>query len=355
MDLKAALSIVSRFTDTKSTERGEHTVRLSAGKIRASTAISGCSIPVPSVNVEANVPLRDLRRIASVVESPVLSVKRSTLHITDPASTFKLKLFPEAKLLPYPDEPDASAWTPIDGNTMSTLSALTGVLEGSAESANSLGALRVTDKWAASATQAMLVVLTKSLGVSEPVTVAPEAVAGLSGTEAGGWICVDDNKLWVKDAATEQVRWAQALVTPWPDSIVDSMLPSVRGSDGRIEVQSSLSALKGLSDRAKLLMAGDEYGKLTADPVKGTLMISGSFTRGSFDGGVKATLSDEIEPIGISPTRLATILDVLGSSADAFGAGDTTDLSFGGSGGPPQAILVRLGVLESLLMPVVLP
>jgi len=354
MDLKSALTTIARFTDPKATASGGHTVRLSPGEIAATNIHSGCRIPVEGITVEANVCFRDLRKIVGAVEVASMTVKRKTLHIEGGGSKFKLRCFPAANLSAYPSEPSESDWIPVTGSALVSLAALTAVIESNGDAANGLTSLRITSGWAATATQAMLVVLREDLGVDEAVSVSPEAVAGL-GTSEGGEVCVLDNKLWVRDGKTKQVRWAQALATPWPDSIVDSMLPTTIGTPGRVEAQTDLPTLKGLADRAQLLMSGDEYGKLTTDPTGGCLTIDGNFARGSFAGNVPVDIDAASEPVGISPTRLSAILDVVGSAADAYGSGAKIGLSFGGDNAAPQPIVMKLGQMEALLMPVVLP
>tara|TARA_R110002020_G_scaffold194133_7_gene394744 strand:+ start:163 stop:1227 length:1065 start_codon:yes stop_codon:yes gene_type:complete len=354
MDLKSALSTLARFTAAKATATGQHTVRLSPGQVAASNLHSGCRIPVESVDVEASVSFRDFRKIVAAVDDVTMVVKRNTLYIEGGGSTFKLKCFPAANLAVYPEEPEEKAWSPASGSALVSLAALTSVIDANGDVANGLTSLRITPGWAATATQATLVVLHEGLGVDESVSVAPEAVAGLS-TSEGGSVCVLDNKLWVRDEATKQVRWAQALATPWPDSIVDSMLPTTVGTAGRVEAQADLAALKGLADRAKLLMSGDEYGCLNAHEQGGCLTISGNFARGDFNGTVALEIDESSSPVGISPTRLSAILDVVGSAAEAYGSGGGIDLSFGGETAAPQPIVMKAGPIEALLMPVVLP
>ena len=356
MHLKNALAAISRFTDPKPSPNGSHTVRLSRGQVVATNTHSGCRIPVEAstLDVEGVVCFRDLRKIVSALDSVTLAVKRKTLHIEGGGSKFKLKCFPTANLLTYPEEPTADQWKPVSGRVLAALASLTEVIEAAADSTNGLASLRITPTWAATATQAMIVALHAELGVDEPVSVSPAAVAGL-GTSEGGAVCVTRDKLWVRDDATGQVRWAQALATPWPDSIVESMLPTTIAAPGRVSASTDLAEFKALSDRARLLMTGDEYGRLTTDSGAGVLTIDGTFARGSFVGTVATEIDDSTEPVGVSPMRLSTILDVVGSPAIMAAFGSSVDLSFGGDNAPPQPLVLKLGPMEALLMPVVLP
>ena len=353
MDLKSALAVIQRFASQKVDAAGEHTVRLEPGSICATNRISGCRIPVESVTVTANVPLRDLRQVVGAIPDPVLTLKRSTLHVVGGGSEFKLKCFPAKMLYPYPEEPEADHWSKLEGSSMTSMAALAEVADENALM-SPMSALRLTSSWAASATQSMLVVHRVSLGLEEAISVSPQALGGLTGSEEGGAIAVgQDSKLWIKDEATKQVRWAQALSIPWPDSTVDSLLPDTKSAKGRIETRVSLDKLKGLSDRSKILMGGDEYGKLCVDRSK--LSIAGSFTRGAFNGVIDIESDDDVDGVGVSPTLLGVILDALATTTIAEGLGDNAQLSFGSNEGGPQPMILIAGGTEALLMPVVLP
>ena len=183
---------------------------------------------------------------------------------------------------------------------------------------------------------------------------------GLGGSLEGGAICVDKNRLWVSDKATKQVRWSQSLATPWPDSVVNSMLPQVKAKKDRVKFTCSISKLKGLSERAKLLMSGDEYGKIyversSAKAGEGDLFIEGLFSRGSFTGKVTVSGTSKSDPVGISPQRLGSVLEAVGASSDAFDAGDNVEISFGASGGGSDPIVLTSNGIDALLMPVILP
>ena len=359
MDLKSALSVVAGFVDNKATTQGFHTVRLQHGALCAMNGHSGCRVPVEGLAVEAAVPLRDLRRVVGAVENPKLSVKRTSLFVQGENQTsFKLKCFPIKSLLPYPDQCPEDQWAHLTGGEMSSLAAVSDVVDSSSSvSTAGLGAVRITPKWAAAATQSMLVALHQNHAIEKSVSVTPEALAGLAGTEAGGSICVSDNKLWVRDEATKQVRWSQALATPWPDSIVDSMLPTTANAEGRIEGTVSLTALLGLAANAKLLTSGEEYGRISVlmkSYLPSRLCMAGDFSRGSFSGEVDVVASGDVPDVGISPLRLDTILSVLSRIVTSTVAGDTVKISFGG-GDSPQPIVVEGGNAQTLLMPVILP
>lgn len=362
MDLKSALAIVSPFSSSKAGTAGEHTVRLSPGFVSAMNRVSGCRVAVEDVAVDAAVPLRDLRKILSVVSNPKLELKRSTLHVTGGGSTFKLKCFPQKSLLPYPAEPKEADWKKVDAGVLNSLSAISRVIDMSSVG-NPMQSVRITPDWAAAATQSLLVTIGADFGTCT-VTAHPEAVRGLGGSTAGGAICVDANRLWVSDTATSQIRWSQALATPWPDSVVNSMLPQTKAKADRVNFDCSIANLKGLSDRATLLMGGDEYGKIYTkkSPTKsnsGTIHIEGLFSRGSFSGEVSVVGSSQIDAVGISPQRLGSVLDAVGNSSDAFGLGDNLNISFGADGATSAPIILSNASVDyavnALLMPVIIP
>jgi len=346
MYLKTALSVARRYADAKVTDRYHHLVRLTADSVAATNGISGCRVPVTTPLVDANVPLLDLKRVVGGVRNPEFEYRGTTLHVKAGGSSFKIRAIDGAKLPDYPVVDADVTFHSLSANKMSALAALAEVVGD--DTSHGLNAVRLTPEWAAVATQSLLIVVRATTGLEEAISVPAAALKGLSGQ---GRLAVYDNKLWIEDAATGQSRWAQALVTPWPDQVVEKMLPDEKEDGARVEATIALSELKGLSDRAQLLMDGDEFGSIEIDS---DLIIKGSFGRGVFSGeaSLQTSPAPVVEKMGISPCRLATVLGAMGVSLNAAGKGDNLEVSFAGGSKP---ILLLSDSVEAMLMPAVLP
>ena len=346
MDLKTALLVAGRYADAKGTDRYHHLVRMTADAVSATNGISGCRVPVTTPLVDANVPLVDLKRVVGGVRNPEFEYRGTTLHVNAGGSSFKIRAIDSAKLPDYPVVDAGVSFHAVSANKMAALAALAEVAGD--DTSHGLNAVRLSPEWAAVATQSFLIVVRASTGLDEAISVPAAAFKGLSGD---GRLAVYDNKLWIEDPGTGQSRWAQALSTPWPDQVVEQMLPDAKADGNRVSATISLADFKGLSDRAQLLMDGDEFGSIE---INNAVIIKGSFGRGVFSGeaSVQTSPAPTVEKIGVSPCRLATVLGAMAVPLNAAGKGDNLEVSFAGGSKP---ILLLSDAVEAMLMPSVLP
>jgi len=337
--LAKELSIIARYSDPKRSPF--NLVRLSPGQVAATNGNAGCSVP-SSVTVEAAVPLRDFRRAVATLKDPDIVLKRSTLHAKDKATSFKFKTVPQSTLFPLPTAP-TTGMTPLAGSIVSVLSALSGISDQDASvGGGTLDAIRLTPDWVAVATHGYLMAASgwDDPIVSERVSVVPDSFVGLDKTVSIGF---DDNKIWIVDDETDQVRWANVLATAWPDSVIEDTLEVVKARTGR-DVVVDVSEFTNLIDQALVLMEGEEFAALTvADEC---LELSGDFKHGKFDGAISAT-DETVARVGVNPAHLKRILKVVQS--------DTLTLSFAEQNDPILVKAEWAGIeLAGMVMPVYL-
>lgn len=349
MRLAEALAVASQYTDSKPKNKdiATHTVVVREGMLRATNGLTGCAIPVDGVDgIDLAVDCAQLSRMIKAIAEPTLTqVKGRAIEIKGGGVKYKLRAVPKKAEPKFPEVPKRG-WSTIEPAQTAALAAISGVVDDKNPN-QALTGLRLHPHWCAGASNDALAFAWVSGLVKEGFTVPPGVFDGLSG-EAD--LVIKDPRLFIRDRATEQVRWSVGLEADWPDDSLSELI--VRTRDGaRSTVAVDLGDF-GLLCRQAGVVARDRAEAFRLELNKARISITGAQGPADFFGAVEGSdykPGADKELVGARPDRMTAICAVVKV------AGGAAYLSVGG---PMHPVLVWGGeapVIEALAMPVHLP
>lgn len=349
LSLKDALAVAARYTDPKGSDRNLHVVVLRDGFVRATNHTSGCEIPCPeAAGVDLAVDCAALRKMVNAIGDGVKLTKGKgrKLHVKGAGVEYKLASIPASSEPSFPDVPEAG-WREVTKEQMVALGQISQVVDPKS-SQTAFHGVRLTENWCAAATSSMMAFAWTALvdGEADRFTVPPEVFDDMG---RAAELTVADDRLFLRDAKSGQVRWSLGLGPDWPDDSLAAAIKDAREKDRAVAVV-KLGDLGLLCKQAAVVAESKVHAfRMVADA--DGVQLEGRQGVADFKGRVPVSdftpASEAASEVGIDPSRLAMVCNIV----EAAG-GDVYYLTMAG---PLSPILVwnhgAPVAIETLTMP----
>lgn len=354
VSLRDALDLVSRYTNDKKHDSGYHVVILRGGQAAATNGEVGCIVPCEAADVGLAVDCGALLKMVKAIGSPEIEkAKGRRLVVSGGGSEFKISAIPKKAEPTLADIPGDLLWKTLTGEQVKAIVGLIGMTgKERGESNYALSGIRFTPDWIAAASSSSLSVAWISGTVDTPFTSPSEILKDLSGEVS---IAIQQNRIFVREESTGQIRWGLGIQAEWPDQTVGGVLGAARDAKARRSMKVDIGDIVVVSKQADVV-SGGTLSSFRMTLKTGELVIEGKNRMGeagmsNFAGSVDVdTGKKKIK----SPMCVGFQPSILCSGADAVKASDGDEYYMSLAGELDPIILWSGGgdvITEVLVMP----